>query len=126
MAMGVANFLYKVGAATGISPASFLAGQAAIFICLAMGFAWSVDRALAPPRAAWIAGGTAALVFLVALILMFEGLAKGDASALVPITQMGFVVTAAVGVVFLKEPFTLRKVGGLAFAAAALAFLSRG
>lgn len=125
-AMGVANFLYKVGAATGVSPATFLAGQAAIFIFLAMGSAWSVERALKPPPAAWAAGGMAALVFLVALVLMFEGLARGEASALVPITQMGFVVTAAVGVIFLGEPFTLRKVAGLGLALAALAFLGRG
>ena len=125
-AMGVANFLYKVGAATGVSPATFLAGQAAVFIFLAMGFAWGVERALKPPPAAWAAGGMAALVFLVALVLMFEGLARGEASALVPITQMGFVVTAAVGVIFLGEAFTLRKVAGLVLALAALAFLGWG
>ena len=34
-----------------------------------------------------------------------KAFARGEASVLVPITQMGFVVTAAVGVIFLREPF---------------------
>jgi len=43
-AMGVANFLYKVGAASGGSPATFIAGQAAVFLPLATGYAWIIDR----------------------------------------------------------------------------------
>jgi len=44
---------------------------------------------------------------------------------LVPISQMGFVITAAFGLAFLGEPFTLRKGAGLAFALAALACLAK-
>jgi len=124
-AMGVANFLYKVGAMTGGSPATFIAGQASAFLPLATGFAWMMDRGIRPPGHAWKYGGSAAAVFLLALVLMFESLARGEASVLVPITQMGFVVTAAIGLVFLREPFTMRKVAGLAFAVAALACLAR-
>jgi drug/metabolite transporter (DMT)-like permease len=124
-AMGVANFIYKVGAMTGGSPASFIAGQAAAFLPLATIFAWRVDRGLRTTRAAWVHAGTAAGLFLVALVLLFESLERGEASVLVPITQMGFVVTAAFGIAFLKEPFTLRKAAGLAFALAALACLAR-
>jgi drug/metabolite transporter (DMT)-like permease len=123
-AMGVANFLYKVGATTGGAPASFIAGQASTFLPLATGFAWMMDRGIRPPPGGWKYGGAAAAVFLVALIFMFESLARGEASVLVPITQMGFVVTAAFGLVFLREPFTLRKLAGLAFAVAALASLA--
>jgi len=50
-AMGVANFLYKVGAETGGTPATFIAGQAAAFVPLTMALAWKVDGALRPaPR----------------------------------------------------------------------------
>jgi multidrug transporter EmrE-like cation transporter len=45
---------------------------------------------------------------------------------LVPISQMGFVVTAAVGVLLLGEPMTARKGAGLALALAALACLAKG
>jgi len=44
----------------------------------------------------------------------------------VPIAQMGFVVTALLGFFFLREPFTARKGAGLAAALAALASLARG
>jgi transporter family protein len=123
-AMGVANFLYKVGALTGGSPASFIAGQAATFLPLATAFAWRVDGALRTPRAAWTHAGTTAALFLLALVLLFESLARGKASVLVPISQMGFVVTAAFGLAFLREPFGMRKGAGLACAVAALASLA--
>jgi len=124
-AMGVANFLYKVGADSGGSPATFIAGQAAVFLPLATGYAWMTDRGVrAPSAAAWTHAGSTAALFLLGLVLMFESLTRGQASVLVPITQMGFVVTAAIGVVFLREAFTLRKGAGLAFALAALTALA--
>ena len=125
-AMGVANFIYKVGATTGATPATFIAGQASMFLPLATAFAWITARGLRPPRALWLPSAGAALSFLVALILMFGGLERGEASVLVPITQMGFVVTATFGVVVLKEPLRPRKAAGLACAVAALAALARG
>jgi multidrug transporter EmrE-like cation transporter len=44
----------------------------------------------------------------------------------VPIAQMGFVVTALLGFLFLREPFTARKGAGLVAALAALASLAYG
>ena len=124
-AMGVANFLYKVGAATGGTPATFIAGQAVMFMPLATAFAWKMEGGVHPPRSGWRYAATAAMLFLVALVMLFESLARGQASVLVPITQMGFVVTAAVGVIFLGEPLTLRKGAGLACAVAALGLLAK-
>lgn len=123
-AMGVANFFYKMGALTGGSPATFITGQAATFLPLATIFAWRMDRGLRTTRAAWTHAGTAAALFLLALVLLFESLERGEAIVLVPISQMGFVVTAAFGLGFLGEPFTARKGAGLAFALAALACLA--
>jgi drug/metabolite transporter (DMT)-like permease len=123
-AMGVANFLYKVGAAAGGTPATFIAGQASAFLPLATAYAWYLDRDSLPPRAAWTHAGTTAAVFLLGLILLFESLKHGEASTLVPISQMGFVVTAAYGVLFLREPVTARKTGGLLLAFGALFFLA--
>src|SRR5262249_27243617 len=45
-AMGVANFIYKVGAATGGTPATFIAGQATIFLPLTTAFSWKVTGSL--------------------------------------------------------------------------------
>src|SRR5688572_27230566 len=124
-AMGVANFLYKVGAATGGVPATFIAGQAIVFTPLATAFAWKVDGGIRPPPGGWRYGATTAMLFLLALVMLFESLALGEASVLVPISQMGFVVTAAAGVLFMQERFTARKACGLAFALAALGCLAR-
>ena len=122
-AMGVANFLYKVGAATGGTPATFIAGQASAFLPLATVYAWLTDREL-PPRAAWTHAGTTAMVFLLGLVLLFESLKQGEASVMVPVSQMGFVVTAAYGVLLLREPVTARKTCGLFVAFGALFFLA--
>ena len=43
----------------------------------------------------------------------------------VPIAQMGFVITALLGFLLLREPFTARKGAGLIAALAALASLAR-
>lgn len=125
-AMGVANFIYKIGALTGGSPASFIAGQASVFLPLATGFAWVSDRGIRLPRSLWPPAAAAALFFLVALVLLFESLERGEASLLVPITQMGFVVTSIFGVVLLREPLRARKAAGLACAVAALVALASG
>jgi len=124
-AMGVANFIYKVGAMTGGSPATFIAGQATVFLPLATAFAWITDRGLRLPRNLWPPASAAALCFVVALVLMFASLERGEASVLVPVTQMGFVITAAYGLIVLREPFTARKAAGLVIAVAALACLAR-
>jgi transporter family protein len=75
-------------------------------------------------RAAWTHAGTTAALFLLGLVLLFESLARGEASVLVPISQMGFVVTAAFGIAVLREPITARKSAGLGFALAALVCLA--
>jgi transporter family protein len=126
VAMGVANFLYKVGAQTGAAPASFIAGQASMFLPLATAFSWITDRGVRAPRHLWAPASAAAFSFLVALVLLFRSLERGEASVLVPITQMGFVVTAIFGVLVLKEPLSVRKAAGLACALAALASLAHG
>ena len=58
--------------------------------------------------------------------MMVESLARGDASVMVPIAQMGFVATSLFGFLFLREPFSLRKGAGIAAALAALASLASG
>jgi drug/metabolite transporter (DMT)-like permease len=57
---------------------------------------------------------------------MVEGMARAAVSVVVPIAQMGFVVTALLGFLFLREPFTARKGAGLAAALDALSSLSHG
>ena len=63
---------------------------------------------------------------MTAFIFLAKGLERGEASVVVLVAQMGFVVTAFLGFLLLREPFTLRKGAGLAAALAALASLAKG
>jgi drug/metabolite transporter (DMT)-like permease len=123
-AMGVANFFYKLGAGAGGVPGAFVSGQAAVFLPLATAYVWLTDRSLKLPAVAWRHGGATAGLFLVGVVLLFASLSRGEASVLVPVSQMGFMVTAAYGVLLLREPFTARKGGGLLLALAALVCLA--
>ncbi len=124
VAVAIAYLIYKVGLRAGATPASLLTVQAMVVVSLSTGFVGVVERRIRPTRLMLRHAGTAAVVLAGAFILLLEGLARGQASVLVPIAQMGFVVTAAAGFVFLKEPFTLRIGLGLVLAVAALASLA--
>jgi drug/metabolite transporter (DMT)-like permease len=123
-ALGIANFIYKLGLSSGATPASLIVAQSAIFILLSTGFAYSLDKHLKPVSQAWRYAGPAAVLLLAAFILTLEGLARGQASILVPITQMGFVVTVALGCLVLREPLTGRKSLGLGVAIVAILTLA--
>ena len=124
VAMGIVSLIYKLGAIAGGSPATVLTGQASVFLPLATLFALAHDRGFHPPPGAWRYGATTAVLLLFGLVMLLAGLARGEASVLVPVAQMSFVVTAGLGFVFLREALTLRKGCGLAFAIAALICLA--
>jgi drug/metabolite transporter (DMT)-like permease len=124
VAFGAANFFHTVGLRQGVVPETMVAAQAALFMPLATAFVIRVDRRLRPPPATWRYGAVVSLVLLVAFVSLLRGVALGQASVMVPIAQMGFIVTALLGVVVLHEPVTVRKVLGLVCALAALAALA--
>lgn len=125
-AVGIGNFIYKYGLRAGATPASLIVAQAVVVVTLTTGFVAAVDRRIRPTGPALRYAPGAAIVLAVAFALMVESLARGEASVLVPIAQMGFGVTALLGFVFLREQFTARKGVGLLIALAALASLAYG
>jgi uncharacterized membrane protein len=125
-AVGIGNFIYKFGLRAGATPASLIVAQAVVVVTLATAFVGAVDRRIRPLGAAWRYAPRAAIVLSLAFGFMVESLARGEASVVVPIAQMGFVVTALLGFLFLREPFTARKGAGLVAALAALASLAYG
>lgn len=125
IANGIAALIYKVGLTAGATPATLLVAQACMVNLLGTANLWRIEHSLASNRVAWMHGSAAAVVLTTAFIFLFQGLARGEASRLVPVAQMGFVVTAAVGFLFLREPFTARKGIGLLFALAAMAALAQ-
>jgi len=126
VAVGIASFTYKLGLREGATPISLVAAQGAVAVTLSTAFTAYVDRRIRPSRAAWRHAPVAAALLVVAFTFLAKGLEGGEASVVVPVAQMGFVVTALLGFFFLREPFTARKGAGLAAALAALASLARG
>jgi len=125
-AVGVGNVVYKYGLRAGATPASLIVAQAVVVVSCATAFVCAVDRRIRPSRPVLRYAPMAAVVLAIAFCLMVESLALGDASVVVPIAQMGFVVTSLFGFLLLREPFTARKGAGLVAAIAALVSLASG
>jgi drug/metabolite transporter (DMT)-like permease len=124
--VGAGNFIYTLGLRAGATPASLIITQAAVVVTLATVFAGAVDGRIRPSAAALRYAPRAAIVLALAFAFMVESMARAQASVVVPIAQMGFVVTALLGFLLLREPFTARKGAGIAAAVAALACLAHG
>lgn len=125
-AVGTANFIYKIGLGAGATPGSLLTAQACVVGVLAVSFVVAVDGEVRVPRGAWRHAGVAGIVLALAFIGLTEALARGEATTVVPIAQMGFVVTALLGGIVMKEPVGRRTVVGLGAGASAIVFLARG
>ena len=124
LAFGTSNFFHTMGLRHGALPETLAVAQAALFMPLATVVVYVVDRKLRPPLVTFEYSAPAAIVLLGATISLLRSVAEGQASVLVPIAQMGFVVAALLGIFVLREPLTVRKVIGLVTALAALAALA--
>ncbi len=121
VAVGFASFTYKLGLLAGALPSALVVAQGAMALVLFTGFSVYIDGGVHPSREALSYAPVSALLLVVAFTLLAQSLERGEASVVVPIAQMGFVVSAVLGFVFLKEPLTRRKVAGLVVALLALA-----
>lgn len=124
VSVGIGNFIYAFGLRAGATPASLIFLQGVVVLTLATCFVTAVDRQIRPSAAALRYAPRAALVLALAFAFMVESMARGEASVAVPIAQMGFVVSALIGFLSLREAFTARKGAGIAAALAALASLA--
>lgn len=125
LAIGVANFLYKIGLGAGATASSLLTAQACVVGGLAVTLVKITDGKVRVPPGAW-RPAIAGVVLSLAFIALVEGLARGQASVVVPIAQMGFVVTAILGILLMQEPFSRRIALGLTAGAGAILFLATG
>jgi uncharacterized membrane protein len=124
LAFGTSNFFHTMGLRQGASPETLAVTQAALFMPLATFVVYVADRKLRPPPVTFKYSAPAAIVLLGATISLLRSVAEGQASVLVPIAQMGFVVAALLGIFILRERVTIRKMIGLVMALAALAALA--
>jgi uncharacterized membrane protein len=101
-----------------------VAAQAWAFSSIATALAVMQERRLRLTPAAWPYSAPAAQALLVGFVLLLHGLARGQASVLVPVAQLSFVFTALFGAVMFREHLNNRKRLGLAVAVAALALFA--
>jgi drug/metabolite transporter (DMT)-like permease len=124
LAFGTSSFFHTVGLRHGAAPETLAVAQAALFAPLATVLVYVADRKLRPPRVTFRYSAAAAIALFGATIFLLRSVAGGQASVLVPITQMGFIVAALLGIFVLRERVTVRKAIGLASALAALGVLA--
>ena len=124
LAFGTSNFFHTVGLRHGAAPEMLAVAQAALFMPLATVAVYFTDRKLWTPLVTFKYGATAAVMLFGATIFLLHGVANGQASVLVPIAQMGFIIAALLGISILRERVTIRKAVGLVSALAALAVLA--
>jgi uncharacterized membrane protein len=124
LAFGASNFFHTAGLRHGALPETLAVAQAVLFMPLATLIVYIADRNLRPPLLTFKYSAISAVVLLGATIFLLRGVASGQASVVVPIAQMGFIVAALLGIFILRERVTVRKVTGLIMALAALAVLA--
>lgn len=123
--VSIANLLYKIALREGATAAGILVVQAMTVITLSTALVYLRERRLAPTRSTINHGLVTSVLLAVGFVLLMEALARGEASVVVPIAQMGFVVTALLGIFAMREAVTGRKLLGIGLAVAALATLAR-
>ncbi|MCP4723418.1 MAG: DMT family transporter [bacterium] len=74
-------------------------------------------------RSAWI-GITAGLTGALGFRFFYQALEKGPATVIIPVSAMYILVAVLLTVIFLQEPFTMRKFFGILSAIAAIFLLS--
>ena len=126
LAMGVANFCLKLGLALGATPETMLAAQAIVFSTLMTALSYAKNGTIRLPRAVAMQSAAAASVLLAAFLFLLHSMRHGEASIMVPISQMGFGIAAVLGVIFFNEQLTARKIVGLGAAGVALLVLALG
>jgi drug/metabolite transporter (DMT)-like permease len=121
---GAGAFCHKLGLVGGATPESLLTAQALVFCSAVTVMAYAMTGKVGLPPGSFVHCGPAAAVLVGAFLFMLYGLKGGEASVVVPIAQMGFVVAAVLGIAFFREAVTPRKLAGLVAAVAALLVLA--
>lgn len=119
LSAGFLSFGHKLGADANVSPSAFLMLQAgtvhvsAHVWCRFTGGYTFGSRGL---RLAPITG----VLLAVAMTMLLYALRRGQATVLVPLVQLSFLVTAPLSFRLLREPITGRKLAGLGLGALAV------
>lgn len=105
---------YKAGLLGGANEFGLLAFNGLAWITGGLAYHFAFDQKMSRfPRSLAAYGGVSGMLVCGIVLFMVLALKKGDASIVLPVTQMSFALTAAAGIVFMKEPLTARKCLGV-------------
>ena len=105
---------YKAGLLNGSDGYGLLVINGVVWVIGGIICHFLADREMwrIPPSTVTYGGISGILVCGIALFMMLA-LKHGDASLVLPVTQMSFALTALAGIVLIKEPLTARKCAGV-------------
>ena len=118
MLLGLADLVYKRGAAAGVQPHQFLMVQAWCFAPAVTLYGLITGTLELDVAMLW--GMGAGLFVFISLYNFARSLKSGSVSLVAPIFRLNFTVTAVLAVLVLGEPLTAYKLVGLALALAAV------
>ena len=124
MFYGLADWVYKRAAASGVQAHHFLALQAFFFAPGIFLYGLTTGTLVLGAPFAW--GMTAGVLVFVALYNFARSLASGAVSIVAPVFRLSFAITVALAVWLLDEPLTGWKLAGLAASLAAVWLLLAG
>src|ERR1051325_8693899 len=108
---GVADFVYKRGAAAGAEPHHFMMVQTWFFTPCALLYGLISGTLTFNPAALW--GAPAGVLAIVGYYNFARSLRSGSVSTNATIFRLSFAVTVALAMLFLGEPLTAPKFAGL-------------
>ena len=116
VAVGLVNFIYKLGVSGGVSPIMFLHSQAVFFITTAYIYSFAVQGGPKFSKKGWAHGLATAICFIFGNTALLAAFREGEATIVSPIVQLSFIVTTILATWRLSEKMTVRKSLGLAAA----------
>jgi len=120
--VGIADFVYSRAVRKGVSRATMICSQGAIFFPTVT--IWTIIEGSYDWTPYAFLGSIAGLLIFFGTYAFMKSVHLGEASVSTPIYRISFVITAIVAICFLNEPMTYRKGLGFLFAAASILFLS--
>jgi drug/metabolite transporter (DMT)-like permease len=122
----IMGILYKVSSTAGVPPFEMLTMGGVCWIIGGMAFALGRGENLRPDRRVMGFALLSGLLVCGITHFMLAATQLGEASVVVPITQLSFIVTMILGMTFHREPLVLPKAFALAAAVACILSLARG
>ena len=109
VAVGLVNFIYKLGVSGGVSPIMFLHSQAVFFITTAYIYSFAVQGGPKFSKKGWAHGLATAICFIFGNTALLAAFREGEATIVSPIVQLSFIVTTILATWRLSEKMTVRK-----------------